>query len=64
MDIDERKYAEERLHLQAAALEAAANAIVITDSHGKCVGESCVYDDDWLQQGRSNGQEPSPVEIR
>ena len=34
MDIDERKRAEERLHLQAAALEAAANAIVITDSHG------------------------------
>jgi diguanylate cyclase (GGDEF)-like protein/PAS domain S-box-containing protein len=34
MDIDERKYADERLHLQAAALEAAANAIVITDSHG------------------------------
>ena len=34
MDIDVRKRAEERLHLQAAALEAAANAIVITDSHG------------------------------
>ena len=37
MDIDERKYAEERLHLQAAALGAAANAIVITDSHGAIV---------------------------
>ncbi|MGB7847595.1 MAG: EAL domain-containing protein [Candidatus Acidiferrum sp.] len=34
MDIDERKRAEERLHLQAATLEVAANAIVITDSHG------------------------------
>ena len=34
MGIDERKHAEGRLHLQAAALEAAANAIVITDSHG------------------------------
>jgi PAS domain S-box-containing protein len=34
MDIDERKYSEERLHLQAAALEAAANAIVITDFQG------------------------------
>ena len=34
MDIDGRKYAEERLQLQAATLEAAANAIVITDSHG------------------------------
>jgi diguanylate cyclase (GGDEF)-like protein/PAS domain S-box-containing protein len=34
MDIDERKHADERLQLQAAALEAAANAIVITDSHG------------------------------
>ena len=34
MDIDERKHADERLHLQAAALEAAANAIVITDCHG------------------------------
>jgi len=37
MDIDERKYAEERLHLQAAALEAVANAIVITDSHGTII---------------------------
>jgi diguanylate cyclase (GGDEF)-like protein/PAS domain S-box-containing protein len=34
MDIDERKKADERLHLQASALEAAANAIVITDCHG------------------------------
>ena len=34
MDIDERKHAEERLYLQVAALEAAANAIVITDSNG------------------------------
>src|SRR5271169_230329 len=34
MDIDNRKCAEERLHLQAAALEAAANAIVITDARG------------------------------
>jgi len=34
MDIDKRKFAEERMHLQAAALEAAANAIVITDSRG------------------------------
>ena len=34
MDIDERKHAEERLHLQVAALEAAANAIVITDANG------------------------------
>jgi diguanylate cyclase (GGDEF)-like protein/PAS domain S-box-containing protein len=37
MDIDERKHAEERLYLQVAALEAAANAIVITDSHGTIV---------------------------
>ncbi len=37
MDIDERKYAEERLHLQAAALGAAANAIVITDFRGAIV---------------------------
>ncbi|MGB9435085.1 MAG: PAS domain S-box protein, partial [Candidatus Acidiferrum sp.] len=34
MDIDERKRAEERLYLQAATLEVAANAIVITDSRG------------------------------
>jgi diguanylate cyclase (GGDEF)-like protein/PAS domain S-box-containing protein len=34
MDIDKRKYAEERIHLQLAAMEAAANAIVITDSRG------------------------------
>ncbi len=37
VDIDERKSAEERLHLQAAALEAAANAIVITDRQGTIV---------------------------
>ena len=37
MDIDERKESEERLHLQAAALEAAANAIVITDSDGTII---------------------------
>jgi diguanylate cyclase (GGDEF)-like protein/PAS domain S-box-containing protein len=35
MDIDDRKAQEERLRLQAAALQAAANAIVITDSHGR-----------------------------
>jgi diguanylate cyclase (GGDEF)-like protein/PAS domain S-box-containing protein len=34
MDIDERKRAEESLYLQAATLEIAANAIVITDSRG------------------------------
>ena len=34
MDIDKPKLAEERLHLQAAALEAAANSIVITDTRG------------------------------
>ena len=33
-DITERKRAEEQLRLQSAALEAAANGIVITDSHG------------------------------
>lgn len=37
MDIDERKATEERLRLQAAALEAAANGIVITDSKGTIV---------------------------
>jgi diguanylate cyclase (GGDEF)-like protein/PAS domain S-box-containing protein len=37
MGIDERKHTEERLHWQVAALEAAANAIVITDSHGTIV---------------------------
>jgi PAS domain S-box-containing protein len=34
MDITERKQAEEQLRLQAAALESAANAIVITDRRG------------------------------
>ena len=34
MDIDERKAAEDRLLLQAAALHATANSIVITDSKG------------------------------
>jgi two-component system, cell cycle sensor histidine kinase and response regulator CckA len=33
-DITRRKQAEERLHLQGAALEAAANAIAITDAGG------------------------------
>jgi diguanylate cyclase (GGDEF)-like protein/PAS domain S-box-containing protein len=33
-DITQRKRGEEQLKLQSAALEAAANAIVITDSHG------------------------------
>jgi diguanylate cyclase (GGDEF)-like protein/PAS domain S-box-containing protein len=37
MDIDQRKHADERLHLQGEALEAAANAIVITDYEGKMV---------------------------
>ena len=34
MDINERKLTEERLRLQAAALEATANSIVITDGQG------------------------------
>jgi len=34
-EVAERKVAQERLHLQAAALEAAANAIVITDVTGE-----------------------------
>lgn len=34
IDITEQKEAERRLRLQGVALEAAANAIVITDSHG------------------------------
>jgi diguanylate cyclase (GGDEF)-like protein/PAS domain S-box-containing protein len=34
MDIDERKHAEERLRLQATALQEAANAVVLTDNHG------------------------------
>jgi len=35
LDITERKRVEEQLHLQSAALEAAANGITITDSQGK-----------------------------
>ncbi len=34
MDIEDRKAAEDRLQLQGAALQAAANSIVITDSNG------------------------------
>ena len=34
MDIDDSKAADERLLLQSAALQAAANSIVITDSKG------------------------------
>ena len=33
-DITERKHSEQQLRLQGAALQAAANSIVITDSHG------------------------------
>jgi len=36
-DITQRKRAEESLRLQSAALEAAANAIVITDSDGRVI---------------------------
>jgi phosphoserine phosphatase RsbU/P len=36
-DITERKRSEESLKLQSAALEAAANAIAITDSHGQVI---------------------------
>ena len=36
-EFEERRQAEERHHLQAAALAAAANAIVITDHEGKIV---------------------------
>ncbi len=36
-DIDDRKLAEAQLQLQAAALEAAANSIVITDAQGTIV---------------------------
>jgi sigma-B regulation protein RsbU (phosphoserine phosphatase) len=36
-DITERKRAEESLRLQSAALEAAANAIVITDNEGRVI---------------------------
>jgi len=35
LDITERKRAEEQVHLQSAALTAAANAMMITDRHGK-----------------------------
>jgi PAS domain S-box-containing protein len=35
IDIDKRKVSEEKLHLQAEALEAAANSIVITEPTGK-----------------------------
>ncbi|MBF0186350.1 MAG: PAS domain S-box protein [Magnetococcales bacterium] len=34
-DITKLRQAEEKIHLQAAALEAAANAIIITDAHGR-----------------------------
>ena len=36
-EVEERRQAEERLNLQAAALEAAANGVVITDSKGRIV---------------------------
>ena len=57
--------ASKRLELQSAALEAAANAIVITDVHGTIMWVNpCLHDDDWLQQRRSTGQECSSAEIR
>jgi diguanylate cyclase (GGDEF)-like protein/PAS domain S-box-containing protein len=45
MDIDERKRAEERVNLQAAALEAAANAIVITDQKGRILRANRAFSD-------------------
>ena len=44
-DITQRKRAEESLRLQSAALEAAANAIVITDSDGRVI---------WVNQAFTN----------
>src|ERR1035437_2892123 len=45
MDIDEQKSAEARLRLQAAALEAAANAIVITDASGNILWVNRAFSD-------------------
>ena len=65
VDIDARQFSEGQMALQSAALEAAANGVVITDQHGTIVWvKSCVYDNDGLQQGRGIRQESSRVEIR
>jgi two-component system, NtrC family, sensor kinase len=42
-DATERKRAEEQLRLQSAALEATANGIVITDSHGSIVWVNAAF---------------------
>lgn len=42
-DITERKQAEEQLRLQAAALESAANAFVITDRQGAIVWVNAAF---------------------
>ncbi|TGU72769.1 PAS domain S-box protein [Geomonas terrae] len=42
-DISERKRAEESLQVQSAALEAAANAIVITDSRGMVLSVNAAF---------------------
>ena len=59
-DITERKQAEDSLRLRNAALEAAANAIVITDREGpNPVGQPGLHDAHRLRGGRSRRQEPA-----
>jgi diguanylate cyclase (GGDEF)-like protein/PAS domain S-box-containing protein len=45
MDVDERKHAEERLHLQAAALESAANSILVSDREGTILWVNRAFSD-------------------
>jgi nitrogen fixation negative regulator NifL len=45
MNVDDRKRAEEQLRLQVAALDAAANAIVITDTHGSILWTNRAFTD-------------------
>jgi two-component system, cell cycle sensor histidine kinase and response regulator CckA len=54
LQIDDRKRAEEALRLQSTALEAAANAIVITDRDGKVV---------WVNPAHSRMMGWEPAEI-
>jgi PAS domain S-box-containing protein len=44
-DVTERKLAEARLHLQGSALQAAANAIIITDTAGQIVWVNPAFTD-------------------
>ena len=65
VEIEERKRTEEQLRVQATALDAAANTIVITDpNRHDPIGQPRLRRADRLHRAGSPGQEPAPAEKR